>query len=39
MIKSTPLVSGVTKSGRVWRSVPESDAWSVPESDARSVGN
>ena len=21
--------SGVTKSGRVWRKVPESDAWSV----------
>ena len=23
------LFSGVTKSGRVWRKVPESDAWSV----------
>ena len=27
-IKSTPF-SGVTKSGRVWRKVPESDAQSV----------
>ena len=23
------LFSGITKSGRVWRRVPESDAWSV----------
>ena len=40
--------SGVTKSGRVWRRVPESDVWrrvpesdvwrKVPESDAGSVG-
>ena len=29
-IKSTPQFSGVTKSGRVWRNVPESDARSVP---------
>ena len=27
-IKECPF-SGVTKSGRVWRKVPESDAWSV----------
>ena len=31
-IKSVPLlVSGVTKSGRVWRMVPESDARSVQD--------
>ena len=28
-IKSAPSVTYVTKSGRVWRKVPESDAWSV----------
>ena len=27
--KECPL-SGVTNSGRVWRKVPESEAWSVP---------
>ena len=35
----TEIKSGVTKSGKVWRKVPESDArWrKVPESDAPSV--
>ena len=28
-IKSAPAFSGVTKSGRVWRKVPESDVRSV----------
>ena len=27
--KECPGFSGITKSGRVWRKVPESDAWSV----------
>ena len=37
MIKSAPLVSGVTKSGRVWRSVAERMLGVCRKAAARSV--
>ena len=38
-IKNAPSVAYVTNSGRVWREVPESDAWSVDLASFASVSS